>query len=149
MSGFKTSGGGFKAPGGFKAELKPLRTMPEAPDPLADCQQSEDLEADTKEQLGAIEKGFRERQRLEQQRFLAATETAFYCCLVFDSNAQCDAFLKATGLDKSQSDLFVDGRVLARQMGIELPEPVIRFDREFKTDKKLTKLAQVKGKDNV
>lgn len=142
MSGFKPTVGGFKATGSFKPIGKTLQTMQAAPDPLADSVPTGDLEGDTKRELNKVEQGFRERAAQEQERFLAATETSFYCCLVFDSGAQCDAFLQATGLDKGQSDLFVDGRVLAKQMGIELPAPVIKFDRDFKVDRRLAALVR-------
>lgn len=135
-AGFKGSGAGFKP----SEKVKPLQTMPPAPDPLAEAESSGDLEADTKQQLNMIEKGFQDRAKEERERFLAATETGFYFVAVFDSNAQCDTFIQATGLDKGQSDLFVDGRVLAKFMGIELPDPVIKFDRKFKVDKKLLAL---------
>lgn len=145
MSGFKpTQSKGFKPSKGFAPRLKPLRTIFPADDPLADTPFTDNLEEDTKAQLTDIEKGYRQRMKIENERFLAATETAFYFCAVFDSNAQCDTFLQATGLDKGQSDLFVDGRVLAKIMGIELPDPVINFDRNFKTDKKLEKLTEGK-----
>lgn len=141
MSGFKPAPyQSFKPSKGLKANLKPLRTLPPAEDPLAATPFTGDLEIDTKAQLTDLEKAYRARMKTEAERFQAATETAFYFCAVFDSNAQCDTFLKATGLDEGQSDLFVDGRVLAKLMGIALPEPVIKFDREFKIDKKLLAL---------
>jgi hypothetical protein len=153
VSGFKPSIGGFgvgKSVSAAKVGLRPLGPLAlKAADPLKDSESTGNLEADTEKELSAIEKGFRERSAQEKERFEAATETSFYCCLVFDSGDQCGAFLKATGLDKGASDLFVDGRVLARMMGIPLPDPVIKFDREFKIDKKLKAMAlPLKGEGN-
>lgn len=146
MSGFKPNIGGIgktNPMAAAKLGMKPLAPLAmKAPDPLKDSNPEGDLEEQTMEELGAVEKGFRQRAADERERFLAATETSFYCCLVFDSGAQCDAFLKGTGLDKGQSDLFVDGRVLAKMMGIELPPAVVDLKREFKVDKKLAALAE-------
>ena len=147
MSGFKPNIGGFgksaNAVGAAKVGMRPLAPLAmKAPDPLDGVNPEGNLEESTVEELGAIEKGFRERAAAEKERFLAATETSFYTCLVFDSGAQCDAFLKATGLDKGSSDLFVDGRVLAKMMGIELPPAIVDFKRDFKVDKKLAALAE-------
>lgn len=140
---FKPSIGGAGKFGKAKMGLRPLAPLTlKAPDPLKNAVSTGDLQADTEEQLGAVEQGFRERAAAEKARFEAATETSFYCCLVFDSGEQCDAFLKATGLDQGNSDLFCDGRVLAKIMGIPLPPPVIKFDRDFKVDKKLQSLAR-------
>ena len=143
MSKFKPSIGGMSKFNKANMGLKPLAPLVlKAADPLKNVPATDNLEADTEAQLGAVEKGFRERAAQEKERFEAATETSFYCCLVFDSGAQCDAWLKATGLDQGASDLFVDGRVLAKMMGIELPPAVIKFDRNFKVDKKLRALSR-------
>lgn len=140
---FKPSIGGAGKFGKAKMGLKPLAPLSiKAPDPLKDSVSTGDLQADTEAQLGDLEKGFRARAAQEKARFEAATETSFYCCLVFDSGAQCDAFLKATGLDQGASDLFVDGRVLAKMMAIPLPPAVVNFDRDFKVDRKLQSLSR-------
>lgn len=119
--------------------LKPLPQFSlKAPDPLKGSKPTGDLEADTNRELGQIEQGFRERMKVEAERFKAATDTNYYFCAVFETAGQCDAFLAATGLDKGLSDLFIDGRQLAALMDIELPKnDLINFRRKFKKDPKL------------
>ena len=127
---------------------KPLQTLEPAPDPIeGQVDYTGQIDTDAAAELGAVEKGFRERMREEADRFKGATASDFYTCVVFDDGEQCTAFLKALGLDKG-GDLFVDGRVLADKLGIELPKSQLNTaaPRKSKIDPKLTRLAGIPKK---
>jgi hypothetical protein len=50
------------------------------PDPMADVEYTGDLEEDSKRELTALQKGFRERARREQERFELATDSEYWIC---------------------------------------------------------------------
>lgn len=95
----------------FSMSMKaPKKTMPG----------SGNIEADCKEELGEVAAGFRARAKAETARRSSATDGDFYCCVVFQSQEQLEAFIRAARLGKPY-DRFLDGRDLASKMGIELP----------------------------
>lgn len=72
-----------------------------------------------------LEKWKANRERVRQIRERQA-DAGYYTVLVFDDSGQCSAFidaLVARHLIPRGGDLFIDGRLLAQSMGIELPPP--------------------------
>lgn len=76
-------------------------------------------EESEKEVLEAIE-GMRKRAKEEKKRVAAATESEYWCQIVFQSKAQRNAFFEAIGKELLD-DQWVDGQKLAASFGIELP----------------------------
>lgn len=112
----------FKAPK-FKAptfKRAPLPSLAKAPDPLKGVESSDDIEKGVEIELDAVQQGFRDRAAQEAQRFEDATDTGYYSCLVFENRAQLDAFLEGIGM-QGESDLYLDGREVARKMKIDIP----------------------------
>lgn len=103
-----------------KFKRSPLPSLAKAPDPLKGVDLPDDIEESPKEELTAVQEGFRERAAQEAQRFQDATDTGYYSCLVFENRDQLDAFLSGIGM-LNDSDLYLDGREVAKRMGIELP----------------------------
>lgn len=97
-----------------------MPSLKKAPDPLKGLKPAETAEADAVQELDAVQQGFRDRAKQEEQRFADATDTGYYTCVVFGTRAQNDAFLEAIG-KLGDDDLYIDGRDLAKLMGIELP----------------------------
>lgn len=125
---------------------KPLKTLEPVPDPIAGVvDYTDDIECDASAELNAVQSGFRDRMKQEQERFAGATGSNFYFCVVFDDGDQVDAFLKATGIGPTEGDLFVDGRKLADRLGIAVPESKIRLDRPLNVDPKLKRLTGIKA----
>jgi len=72
-------------------------------------------------QLSALEQGIKDRKRAERDRFHAATDSEYWFAVCFTSRAQKEAFLKAAGLWEA-GDKYLDGRLVADAMGVEIPE---------------------------
>lgn len=80
---------------------------------------SGNIENDCRAELSEVAAGFRKRAATESARKSAATDGDFYLCVIFASQEQVEAFLKATGVGKI-NDRFIDGREMARAMGVNL-----------------------------
>lgn len=135
----------LKAGGAKKRPIrKPLLPLQPATDPIVGVvDYTGDVESDAKQELDAIQSGFRDRLKGEADRFKVATGSNYCFCVVFDDGDQADAFLNAVGVGKSESDLFVDGRKLADRLGIAIPESKLVLGRKFKVDGKLAKYATI------
>ena len=77
------------------------------------------LEVEAKEELSETLKAFRDRNRVEQQRRLEATDSEFWCALCFETRAQKEEFLGKLGL-LAHGDKYLDGRLVAKRLGIVL-----------------------------
>lgn len=112
----------FKAPSFKPPSFKraALPSLSKAADPLKGVKPSEDIEQGVAVELDAVQQGFRDRAAQEAQRFEDATDTGYYSCLVFENRAQLDAFLAGIGMN-GESDLYLDGREVARKMKIDIP----------------------------
>lgn len=93
-----------------------------------------DPEADCAAELDAVKSSFQQRAEHETRRRKKATESGYWICLCFQTQAQADAFaLAATG----KTDRFADGVRAARTLRIEIPAddtpfgPGPRIDRKW------------------
>jgi hypothetical protein len=93
---------------------------PETPDQLADVEYTGDQEVDAKAELTALQAAFRDRKAKESRRFELATDSEYWCALVFQTRDQKEAFLNALGL-LPYGDKYLDGELVAQKMGIPLP----------------------------
>jgi hypothetical protein len=107
---------------------KPLPAM-EVPSktPLDKLKPTADLQHDVDAEIGAMDEGFRARMKAEAERFDAATGSGEYFIVCFANGAQCGAFLAGlaeyvASVRINENDLVVDGRDLARHMGIPIPD---------------------------
>ena len=81
------------------------------------------------------------RERVRQIRERQA-DAGYYTVLVFDTSGQCSAFLDALvkkAMIPQGGDLFIDGRILAQSMGIELPAPEYEMTTSVALSKGRTK----------
>jgi hypothetical protein len=72
------------------------------------------------EELDAVAQGFRDRKDREAERYELATNSDYWLCLCFATQAQRDAFLAETGW-RDLGYRYLDGRALANRMGVDLP----------------------------
>lgn len=93
-----------------------------------------DAEVDSKADLDAVQQGFRDAIKREDKRFELATDSEYWTCLCFQSREQSEAFLKALDL-LQYGDKYIDGRILAEKLGIELPDTEIPYRTTGKIDK--------------
>jgi hypothetical protein len=90
------------------------------PDPLGRVDYTGSLEKDAAAELDAVSQGFRDRKAKEAERFELATNSDYWLCLCFATQAQRDAFLAGTGW-RDLGLRFLDGREVARRQGVALP----------------------------
>jgi hypothetical protein len=64
--------------------LAGLNAEPE-PDPLADLEYTGDLPADSRAELNAVQQGFQDRAKREEERFRLATDAEYWLILYFKS----------------------------------------------------------------
>lgn len=103
------------------ARSKGFMNQPAATDPLAGVEYTDNVEADSAAELDALARGFRERRKLEDQRFKQATDSEFWAALCFRSREHKEAFIKAAGAARL-GDKYIDGHAFAKLLGIDLPE---------------------------
>ena len=76
-------------------------------------------EVDTAQEFNEVQKGFMERNRAEQERFRLATDSEYWCCLVFQSREQKEQFLQAMKW-MVHGDKYIDGVKVAKSLNVEL-----------------------------
>lgn len=103
-------GGGFSIGGGS-----------ETPNPLDSVEYTGDVEEDAGREFSALQKGFRERADRENKRRQRATDSEYWFAVCFESREEKEAFLKAARVSKKlMGDKYLDGRMLAKMLGIEM-----------------------------
>lgn len=101
------------------------KKKPEPEEPVEETVTLEDIEKDTIEELGEVEKGFRERMKQENKRFRDMCDTEYWCCVCFTSREQKEEFLKKIGMD---TDLkYIDGHEMAKAFRKSLKTPDLEF----------------------
>jgi hypothetical protein len=102
-----------------RSQLYGLR---KAPDPTDPSKYPKAIDEAAKVELTQVQKGFRERLKAEMERSDKMTAAFYYTVLVFETQEQCDTFIRESGCAGRGSDLFIDGRVLADALKIRLPD---------------------------
>jgi hypothetical protein len=110
------------------AKNKPS-TVHKAPEPTGDP------EVDTNAELKALHAAFRKGAQNEEKRFLSATDSEFWCCICFQTREQKEAFLAALNLLQF-GDKYLDGQLVAEQMGVSLPQSDAIFTAAGRVDPK-------------
>ena len=111
----------FGSGGGAARKTKGFMNQPASRDPLADVDYTDNVEQDAAAELDALATGFRERRKLEEERFKQATDSEFWAALCFRSREHKDAFIAAAGAARL-GDKYVDGHAFAKLLGIDLPD---------------------------
>lgn len=93
-----------------------------APDPLAGITPTGNIEDDSKTELDAVAKGFRERRAKEDERRLNATDSQYYFVVCFRNNPDRDEFLARYNMGLNDGDWWVNGYELARMIGFDVGE---------------------------
>lgn len=130
----------------IKKRRRPL-AVPHVPDPMQGVEIPEDATRgqEAKIVLDAASKAIRDARAHEKAIMTLTQDADFYCVLVFDSRDQKKAFL--AGVRKKYAlrfpgDIYLDGRLLADALGIQIPEVKTKMPGLFRIDKKLAALAQ-------
>ncbi|WP_240690694.1 hypothetical protein [Amycolatopsis sp. CFH S0078] len=113
---------GSAAPVGGSNEdlLAQLNAEPE-PDPLENVEYTGDLPEDSRRELTALQRGFRDRAKREAERFRLATDSEYWIAVCFKSREDKERFLRAAGL-LAIGDKYMDGYAVARVLGVPMDE---------------------------
>lgn len=98
-----------------------------------------DPEIDSKNDLAELQNGFKLRAKLESDRFRLATDSEYWACICFQTREQKEHFLKILSII-DLGDKYLDGQMVAKRLGIELPAANVPYNVSDKEDKKLIKL---------
>ena len=93
----------------------------------------EQLERECLDELGDVEKSFRERMGAENKRFRDMCDTEYWCCICFTSRAQKEEFLESIDFD---GDLkYIEGKEFARAVKRPVSTEDLKFARIGKGSK--------------
>ena len=93
----------------------------------------ENLEKETLEELGDVEKSFRERMNAESKRFRDMCDTEYWFCVCFTSREQKEEFLKKIGMETDVK--YIDGKEMARAYRKAIKTPDLDFAKVKPYDK--------------
>lgn len=110
----KTPKGGRSAEG-----LSGRKKFTPEPDPLKDVEYTDDLAVDTAAEFTALEDSYRNRAKIEANRFKRATDSEYWFAVCFTTREEKEAFLRAAGLEHL-GDKYLDGRAVANSLDIDL-----------------------------
>ena len=87
--------------------------------PFAGVEMTGDLQEDADTNMSEALRQIIEKKKASQERFRVAVDPEFFFCMVFQSRAQKDEFLKAAGWYEL-GDKYLNGLEVAQKMGIEI-----------------------------
>ena len=93
----------------------------------------ENLEKETLEELGDVEKSFRERMNAESKRFRDMCDTEYWFCVCFTSREQKEEFLKKIGMETDVK--YIEGKDMARAYRKAIKTPDLDFAKVKPYDK--------------
>jgi hypothetical protein len=93
----------------------------------------ENLEKETLEEIGDVEKSFRERMNAESKRFRDMCDTEYWFCVCFTSREQKEEFLKKIGMETDVK--YIDGKDMARAYRKAIKTPDLDFAKVKPYDK--------------
>ncbi len=99
----------------------------------------------TGQEISEVLKAFKQRAATEQARFEAATDSEFWLGVCFQTRAQKEAFLQGVNM-LQHGDKYIDGELLAKRMGIPLPDADVPYNVSARPDKKLAAMVLEDGK---
>ena len=104
-------------------------------------EQTGNPEIDSKADLDEVQKSFRERIEMENERFQNTTDSEYWFAVCFQTREQKEAFLKAMNLFLI-GDKYLDGVEVAKQLGINIPAANINYLPNGKVDKDFVKFVK-------
>lgn len=92
-------------------------------------------------ETSAVLQAFIARSKAEQERYLLATDSEYWVGLCFQTREQKEHFLREAKLLQA-GDKYIDGALLAKKMGIELPSAAVPYNVSAKVDAKYAALVR-------
>lgn len=122
-----------------------LRGQPDLVNPIGEIDAANmSNEEVANHEVSATLQAFKDRAKAEQARFELATDSEYWIGVCFQTRAQKEFFLKAVKLLQA-GDKYIDGRLLAKRMGIELPEANVPYNVSARPDAKLAAIVRGGG----
>lgn len=119
---------------------KELPIFRPAPDPLKNVKYTGDLQQDVDAEMSALSDGFRQRMQREQKRVNDELDSENWVNIAFETRAQKEEFLRKAGFI-GLGDKYLDGRDVAKALGIDLVPSGRVFRPEPKIDQAYADLA--------
>lgn len=126
-----------------EAETIRFRAKHPAPKYVDMPEHTGDPEADDDSALNELQAGFRKRAKDEERRFFLATDSEYWACLCFQTREQKEAFLSALNILKF-GDKYLDGTLVAKELGVTLPSADVPYNTSAKVDRKLMEFVNSK-----
>lgn len=95
----------------------------------------------TNQEVSATLAAFKARAQAEQERFALVTDSEYWVAACFQTREQKEAFLAGLKL-LQHGDKYIDGRLLAQRMGIELPPAAVPYNTSARVDAKFAALVK-------
>ena len=92
-------------------------------------------------ETSAVLEAFKARAKAEQERFALATDSEYWVAVCFQTREQKEHFLAVTKLLKA-GDKYIDGALVAKVLGIELPPAQVPYNVSAKVDAKYAALVR-------
>ena len=128
--------------GGDLDALAGLDGTREVADPIGDIDyENLSNEEATNQEISATLAAFKARAQAEQDRFALVTDSEYWVAACFQTREQKEAFLAGVKL-LQHGDKYLDGRLLAQRMGIELPPASVPYNTSAKVDAKFAALVK-------
>lgn len=89
-------------------------------DPLAGIKFEDKIEPDCIAEMNAVVKGFQENDAKRRAYYRQIFDTEYFVAVCFQSREQKEEFLAKSGLSQFGQDKYLDGRKVARHLGVEL-----------------------------
>ncbi len=101
---------------GASEKVSPLDKLPE----------TDSLEEEDAQEVSATLAAFQKNREAERQLVQDTTDSEYWFCVCFQTRTQKEAFLKAVKWF-AHGDKYLDGKWVAKQMGVTLPDGKPRF----------------------
>lgn len=92
-------------------------------------------------ETSAVLEAFKARAKAEKERYALATDSEYWVAVCFQTRAQKDHFLAVTKLLK-HGDKYIDGALVAKVLGIELPPANVPYNVSARIDAKYAALVK-------
>jgi len=117
-----------------KVEARKLLDKITSPQMVELAEQAGNPEIDSASDLDSLHQGFRNRAKTENARFALTTDSEYWACICFQTREQKEHFLAALKILEF-GDKYLDGLLVAKRLGVILPESQVAY----RTDPKLNK----------
>jgi hypothetical protein len=95
--------------------------------PFDNIEYTGDDSVDAVQEFNEVQKAFMDRNKAEAERFQLATDSEYWCCLVFQTREQKEHFLAAMHW-MTHGDKYIDGVKAAKSLGVDVPAVKVPYN---------------------